>query len=239
MIGNIFEIFFYKPLFNFLIFIYYFIPGGDLGIAIIIFTLLVKFALYPLGAKAIKSQKSLSNITPKIKEIQEKYKDDKEKQTKEIMNFYKKEKINPFSGCLPVLLQLPFLIALFRIFQTNLEGNKSLLYNITPHPEIILTKFLGIIDLSSPNIFFAILAGISLFFQIKISSPKIKSNKKDDLQYIMQKQMQYLMPVFTIIILLKLPSALGLYWIISNLFTIGQQYIADIKNTNPKLSSGV
>lgn len=233
IIKVIFHSYFYQPLFNLLIFIYYYIPGGDLGIAIIIFTILVKMALYPLGAKAIKSQKSLANISPKIKEIQEKYKNDKERQGKEIMEFYKREKVNPFSGCLPLLFQLPILIALFRIFQGDFGAEQiKYLYTITPKPENIFTTFLGIINLSEPNIFFAILAGISLFFQIKISAPKIKSKKKDDLQHIIQKQMQFMMPIFTVFILLKLPSALGLYWIVSTLFAIGQHYIIEKKEKN-------
>ncbi|MDD4467147.1 MAG: YidC/Oxa1 family membrane protein insertase [Candidatus Pacebacteria bacterium] len=234
-----FESFFYKPLFNGLIFIYYYIPGGDLGITIILFTLIIKTILYPLGAKAIKSQKSLNKLSPKIKEIQEKYKNDKEKQTKEIMEFYKKEKINPFSGCLPLLIQLPILLALFKIFKDGFGMEQmNLLYTITPHPEEIFTVFLKLVDLADPNLFFAILAGVSLFFQMKISIPKIKNKNKGDLksdiQVVMQKQMQYFLPFFIVIILLQLPSALGLYWIVSTLFAIGQHYII---NKNDVLSS--
>ncbi len=232
-IGIIFHTFFYRPLFNGMMFLYYYIPGRDFGITIIIFTILIKLILYPLGAKAIKSQKSLAKLSPKVKEIKEKYKGDKEKQTKEIMDFYKKENINPFSGCLPLLLQLPIMLALFRVFRTNISsGQNNILYSITPTIDIINTSFLGIVDLSEPNLFLAVVAGITLFFQVKINAPMKKSGKKDDIQNIMQTQMQYFMPFFTILILLSLPSALGLYWIISNLFSIGQYHLIFRKNIN-------
>lgn len=225
-IKTIFELFFYQPLFNALILIYNLLPGAGLGITIIIFTVLIKLALYPLSAKAIRSQKSLAKISPKVKEIQEKHKNDKEKQAKELMEFYSREKINPFSGCFPVLLQLPILIALFRIFQSSFAPEKmGFLYNFVSNPGPISTNFLGLVDLARPSAVLAILAGVSLFFQVKISAPKIKSKNANDFQAIMQKQMQFVLPFFTIIILLNLPSALGLYWLTSTIFAIGQHYI--------------
>lgn len=233
VIKNIFQLGFYQPLFNALLFIYHFLPWESFGLTIILFTFLVKLALYPLGAKAIRSQKALSNLSPKIKEIQEKHKDDKEKQTKAIMDFYKKENINPFSGCFPVLLQLPVLIALFRIFQSGFDSDKMrFLYSFTPHPGEISTVFLGLIDLSQPNLLLAVLAGVSLFFQTKISAPKIKSKNSGEFQAVLQKQMQYFLPFFTIMILLNLPSALGLYWLTTTIFGIGQHYIVKTNTKN-------
>ncbi len=239
IIGIIFETFFYKPLFNGLIFIYFHIPGGDFGITIIVFTLLIKTILFPLGAKAIRSQKSLSRVTPEIKKIQEKYKNDKEKQSKEIMDLYKREKVNPLSGCLPLLIQLPILLALFRIFQGEFGDEQMfLLYSFIPHPEEIFSTFLGIVDLSRPNLILALLAGASLFFQVKFSNlkpkGKLKGDLKSDIQIVMQKQMQYFLPIFTFFILLKLPSALGLYWITSTVFAIVQQFILNKKEPTKK-----
>jgi len=100
-ITGLFNTILYRPLLNFLVLLYKYVPGHDFGIAIILLTVIVKLLLYPLGSKAIKSQKNLAEIQPKIKEIQEKYKDDKEKQTRALMEFYKEAKVNPFSGCLP------------------------------------------------------------------------------------------------------------------------------------------
>ncbi len=224
---TIFNVVLYQPLLNGLILIYEYIPGHDFGIAIIILTILIKFILYPLGTQGVKSQKALSEIQPKIKEIQAKYKDNKEEQTKATMALYKKEKINPFSGCLPLLIQLPILIAMYRVFWKGFQPEQMmLLYSFVPDPGLINAFFLGIINLAKPNLVLAVLAGIFQFFQVKMVSPKTKTKEKQSSGFSgqMQKQMLYFMPAFTIIILFRLPSAIGLYWIVVTLFTIIQQY---------------
>jgi len=226
----------YQPLFNVLVLLYNYIPGNDFGIAIIILTIFIRILFYSLNTKSIKSQKALSDIQPKIKEIQEKYKQDKEKQTKELMELYKKEKINPFSGCLPLLIQFPVIIALYRVFWGGLDPNKlQLLYGFVSSPGAINSVFLGFLDLAKPNIALAVLVGISQFFQIRIISKKPKTGKKQNKGFAeeMQKQMQYFMPVFMVLILWKLPSALGLYFLVTTLFTIVQQYIIVKKNYEP------
>ncbi len=214
----------YQPLLNGLVLLYNYLPGHDFGIAVIILTILIKFVLYPLGAKSLKSQKVMSEIQPKIKEVQRKYKDNKEEQTKQIMALYKEAKMNPFSGCLPILIQLPVLIALYRVFWNGLKPEQMLhLYSFVSSPGIIDPFFLGILNLNEPNILIAFLAGILQFIQVKLISPKGK--KETDFSGQVQKQMQYFMPAFMIIILFRLPSALGLYFVVSTLFTIGQQYV--------------
>ncbi len=218
----------YQPLLNVLVLLYEYLPGHDFGVAVIVLTILIKILFYPLGVKAIKSQKALSGLQPKIKEIQEKYKENKEQQTKEIMALYKREKINPFSGCLPLLIQLPVLIALYRVFWHGLQPEQmTLLYSFVPSPGVIDATFFGIINLANPNIVIAFLAGIFQFIQVKMVSPKSKKDKKQDSSFAgqMQKQMQYFMPAFMVLILFRLPSAIGLYWITTTLFTIVQQYV--------------
>ena len=115
----------YQPLLNALVFLYTYLPGHDFGIAIIILTSLIKLLLYPLGTKAVRAQRALAELQPKIKEIQEKYKKDKATQTKEIMDLYKKEKVNPFAGMLPLIIQLPILIALYRVFWKGLQPEQA------------------------------------------------------------------------------------------------------------------
>lgn len=218
----------YQPLLNILILLYGYLPGHDFGLAVIVLTILIKVLFYPLGVKAIKSQKALSSLQPKIKEIQEKYKDNKEQQTREIMGLYKREKINPFSGCLPLLIQLPVLIALYRVFWHGLQPEQmTLLYSFVPSPGIIDSTFFGIIDLANPNIVIAFLAGVFQFIQVKMTTPKPKESKKQDSSFAgqMQKQMLYFMPAFMVLILFRLPSAIGLYWLTTTLFTIIQQYV--------------
>lgn len=250
---NFFNLVLYKPLFNLLVLIYLYLPGHDFGIAVIILTLLTRIIFYPLGIKAIKSQKELSELQPKIKEIQEKYKNDRETQGKVLMELYQKEKINPFSGCLPLLIQLPILIALYQVFWKGLQPERfsSSLYGFIPHIESINTSFLGIVDLAQaatlkieggatqflwPNIILIIFVGVAQFLQTKMITPKsskVSLSKKGspDFSQLMQKQMLYFFPVFMIFILWNLPSALALYWLVTSIFSIFQQYLVFGKRT--------
>jgi len=225
-IGDFFNIFLYKPLFNSLVLFYNYIPGHDFGIAIIILTLLIKLVLYPLSLQAFKSQKVLQDLQPKIKQLQEKYKNDKEKLALETLELYKKEKINPFSGLFLGLIQLPILIALYQVFWQGLKPEQlSNLYSFIINPNNINPIFLGIVDLSKPNLYFAIIAGILQYYQTKMVSSANKVDKaKNDIAQAMQTQMLYVFPIITVIILMTLPSALGLYWIASSIFSIVQQY---------------
>ena len=232
-----FNIILYQPLFNALVFLYQFLPGKDFGIAVIVLTIIIRIILYPLMLKSIKSQKMLSELQPKIQEIQQKYKNDKERQAKEMMGLYQKEKINPFGGCLPLLIQLPILIALYRVFWRGLQpGAISHLYSFVPNPGVINPIFFGLINLAESNFGLAIFAGISQFFQSKMLMSKTphqqvgsgevkKTDKMPQFSNIMQKQMLYFLPIFTVLILLRLPSAIALYWIVTALFSIFQQYL--------------
>jgi YidC/Oxa1 family membrane protein insertase len=230
-IANFFYVILYQPLFNFLVWLYISIPGHDFGIAIIFLTIIIRIILYPTSVKAVKSQRGLQKLQPQIQEVQKKYKDDREKQAKEIFDLYKREKINPFSGLFLALIQVPILIALYRVFWDGLNQKKlGVLYSFVTNPGQINPLFLHIINLSKPNIFFAIIAGLVQYFQTKMLLPQNSpatsgGSKEPDVSQMMQKQMVYFFPIFTAVILINLPSALGLYWIASGLFSIGQQYI--------------
>ncbi|MDP3882972.1 MAG: YidC/Oxa1 family membrane protein insertase [Candidatus Staskawiczbacteria bacterium] len=227
---HFFYVILYQPLFNALVLLYDYVPGHDFGVAIIILTLVIRFILYPISVVALNSQKNLQKLQPKIKEIQKKYKDDKEKLAKETLELYKTEKINPFSGLLLSLIQIPILIALYQVFWNGLKPDELVnLYQFVSNPGYLSPLFLGILDLSKANIILAIIAGLTQYFQTKMLLPKTelldkKKGKEADFAQIMQKQMVYFFPVFTVIILLGLPSALGLYWTVSGLFSIIQQY---------------
>ena len=222
-----FNVVLYQPLFNSLVLIYLYLPGHDFGIAVIILTLLIKFALYPLGVRAIRSQKSMAQLQPKMKEIQERFKDNKEQQSKAMMELYKTEKINPLSGCLPLIVQLPILIGLYQVFWKGFgETQLKFLYSFVSSPVQIDTTFLGIMDLAQSSIILAIVTGIAQFFQSKMMATKQKAlNGRADFSQMMQKQMLYFFPVFTVFILWRLPAAVALYWLTTTLFTIVQQYI--------------
>jgi len=237
---NFFYTILYQPLFNALLALYIYIPGHDFGIAIIVLTLIIRILLFPTSIKAVKSQRSLQKLQPQIVEVQKKYKNDKEKQAKEILALYKREKINPFSGLLLALIQLPILLALYRVFWGGLnpKGLASL-YTFIANPGHINPLFLHLIDLSKPNMVLAVLAGLTQYFQTKMLLPPspptvVGQSKEPDFAQAMQKQMVYFFPIFTVIILVNLPSALGLYWVVSGLFSIGQQYAIFKKHGKPE-----
>ncbi|MAF20584.1 MAG: hypothetical protein CMI55_02795 [Parcubacteria group bacterium] len=230
-IVDIFNQVLYLPLFNALIWLYNIIPGNDLGIAIIILTVLIRFIFYPLSRKAIRSQKVMSELQPKIKEIQKKCKS-KEEQMKQTMVLYKEHKINPVTGCLPILIQLPILLALYRVFFTGISDPEKLnnLYSFVAQPESLNVIFLGLIDLSERSIFLALLAGFFQFVQSKMIMPKKSASQKQmkigniDFSSLMGQQMVYFMPLITIFIAWNLPAALPLYWVVVTVFGVVQQY---------------
>jgi len=228
---NLFNQILYYPLFNALVWLYNIIPGQDLGIAIIILTALIRLILYPLSRKAIRSQKAMAKLQPEIKEIRKKYKN-KEEQAKAMMGLYQKYKINPLSGCLPILIQLPILVALYRVFFTGLDPQKlNGLYSFIEQPSSLNPIFLGLVDLSQRSIVLAILAGIFMFIQSKMIMPQkaLQSTQGTkiaglDISSLMSHQMVYFMPLITIFIAWNLPAALPLYWIVITLFGIVQQH---------------
>lgn len=220
----------YKPLFNILVFLVWLIPGNNVGWAIIILTILVRLALYPSQKKSIESQKRMQEIQPKMEEIKEKYADDQQAQAQATMDLYKQYKINPLSSCLPLLIQLPILIVLYRVFTAGLNTDRfdELLYTFTPRPEVVSASFYGL-DLSQPSIYLGILAGILQLIQSRQmmkTQPKNKSkDKKLGILGDFSSQMVYIFPIFTVIIAMKLPSALALYWVVTTLFLVIQQKI--------------
>lgn len=183
------------------------------GIAIILLTIIIKLIFYPLTRKSFKSMKKMQELQPKMNIIKEKYKDDQNKMQQEIMALYKREKVNPLGGCLPMLIQLPIFFGLYRT-----------LYNAY---ELIDAKFLWISSLSEPDQLFTIawggssfplnilplIMGVTMFVQQKMSSADPQ-----------QQKMMMFMPIIFTFILYNLPSGLVLYWTLSNVLSIVQQH---------------
>jgi YidC/Oxa1 family membrane protein insertase len=223
----------YQPIYNALIFLYNVLPGHDLGVSIIVLTLVIRFILYPVAKKQIESQKKLQELQPEIKRLQEKHKGDKERQGKALMEFYKEKKINPASGCLPLVIQIVFFIALYRAFIAGLNFSSGChdLYSFISCPEQIRSNFFGLLDLTKPSIVLAVIAAAGQFIQTKMMVPPTSgSSSKGDFSNIMNQQMVYLGPLMTLFIGMKFPAGLAIYWIVNTLFAIGQQYII-IKKT--------
>jgi YidC/Oxa1 family membrane protein insertase len=242
--GLLFNQFIYQPLYNLLIFVYDILPLKDFGIAIILVTVLIKVLLIPLSKKQIESQKKMQQMQPKIKELQEKHKNNKEKQSQALVELYKQHKTNPFSGCLPMVVQLIFLIAIYRVLfnisKAGLVVSNIDLYSFVSNPGQINKMFLGMIDLAStiniqaialkdiPQIILVLLAAGSQYIQTKMlmgSQPVVDSgkNKQPDFSQVMSKQMLYLGPLLTLFIGIKFPAGLALYWLVSTVFMIAQQ----------------
>jgi YidC/Oxa1 family membrane protein insertase len=220
----------YKPVLNFLVFLHNVVPGHDIGLAIIILTILIKLILLPLTAKSIKSQKALQDIQPKVEALKAKYKDDKQKLAAETMALYKEQKVNPFSSCLPLLIQFPLLIAVYQAFNTGLTSTDlaPYIYPFVSLPEHLNTISLGFIDLSKTSLPLAILAGAAQYLQTamlntKKPAAKSEASKDEAMLSSVNKSMLYFMPFLTVIIGMSLPGGLTLYWFLMTALTALQQ----------------
>jgi YidC/Oxa1 family membrane protein insertase len=236
--GNIFNEILTRPILNLLLWLYDVIPGQDIGLAIILLTILVKAVLYPFAVAQIRQQRALQALQPKMDEIRARLKDDKDAQAKELMELYKTEKVNPAASCLPLLIQLPVFIALYHALQSGLSSSGlNQLYPFVPNPGQVDPSLLGFVNLSTPNYVLAVLAGIVQYVQTKqIVKPKgaveqppkevaqTTGAKDESMAAIMNKQMLYIMPAMTVVIGFSLPGGLTLYWLTMGLLTALQQW---------------
>lgn len=227
----------FEPLFNTLVLLYNLVPGKDFGIAVILVTLLVRFAFAPLSAKAVVAQRKLTALQPKAKEIQEKFKKDRDKQAKELLELYKREKVNPFAGIFPILIQIPFLIALYQVFWKGMGAEQlQFLYSFVENPGLIDPTFLGMVDLGEKSLVLAIFAAIFQFVQGRQMMQTRQKGDEKSFAATFQKQAMYFFPILTLLIVSQLPSAIGVYWITTSLFSIAQQWYITKKPEiqNPK-----
>ncbi len=220
---------FLEPTFNALIALYNLV--GDVGLAIIFLTIIVRLIIFPVTLKSLKSQKALQELQPKLSALKEKYKGDKPGLAKATMELYKAEKVNPAASCLPLLIQLPIFIALYQALRIGLEnGGFDLLYGFVNNPGTLNSVAFGFLDLAKVNIPIAVLAGLSQFWQAKMlarnkPSEKSPGAKDETMLAAMNKQMLYVMPVMTVVIGASLQGGVILYWLVTNLLTIVQQYV--------------
>lgn len=234
----------YQPIFNLFVFLYNFIPGHDVGAVILAITVLVRLALYPLTGSSIKSQRALQELQPKMEAIKKEFADDKQKQTQAIMEMYKTNKVNPITSCLPMLIQLPILIALYSVLRDGLASKNlaSSLYPFISNPGTINQISLHVFNMAQPNYILAVLAGGAQYLQAKTLSRKNppqnsgEGSKDEAMMAMMNKQMLYFMPVMTAVIGLRLPAGLTLYWFFGTLLMALQQMILFKK---PKVSSSI
>lgn len=205
---TIYQTFLFNPI-SALLMYFYNATGENFGLAIILLTIVVKLILLPFEKKALKSQRQMAELQPKLEEIQKRYNDDKEKQAQELMDLYKNANVNPFAGISILFLQLPVLISLYQVINS-----------ITQNPELN-TMFLGFISLKEPYLPLVVIVALVQYAQIKISMTKAQSKT--------QGWMAFFSPALLFVVLLKFLSAIPLYLITSSLFTIGEQYFINKK----------
>ena len=230
MLSNIWNVVLYQPLLNALAFLVSVIPGGDVGVAVIILTILVKVVLFPLSQKSIESQAQMSILTPELNKIKASGAS-KEEQARLTFELYKEHKTNPFSGCLLVLIQIPIIFALYYVFLKGINFESGLLYSFIHVPEHSNMIFLGLLDITEKSFILAILAGVSQYLQAhfipKPPVPSVVNNAapsfSDSFAKSMSMQMKYIFPFIVAFIAYSISGAVALYWITSNLFMVGQQ----------------
>ena len=227
----LFNTFLYNPLYNALVLLTDILPGADIGIAVIVLTLLVRLLILPLETKQLHTTTKIAEIKGQIDEINKKYADNKEERARKTLELYRINKINPFAGFFLILIQIPIIIALYWVFLKGIPFKSELLYSFVRLPETVNFNFLGLFDLATASYVLAVLAGISQYFQIKFSlppTPKKQSGKpsfSDDLARSMSMNMKYVMPVFIALIASRLPAVIALYWITGAVFKIAHELL--------------
>lgn len=233
----IWHTFFFDPIYNSLVFFIDVVRGGDVGIAIICTVVLVKIVILPISLKAVRTQLVMRELEPKLAKIKEEYKDKREVQAVKTMELFKEAKVNPFSSILLLFIQIPIVIALY--FSVYSGGgvalpaiNTALLYSFIPNPETVNMIFLGFMDITTKSLPLALIAGATQFIHTNLSLPKQKPrdpNKepdfKEDFARSMNLQMRYVMPVLIFFVAYTISAAIALYFTISNLTAIAQEYV--------------
>lgn len=232
----------YVPIYNALLWLVQVLPNHDLGLAIILITIAIRLILYYPSLASIRASRQLQTLQPKLKALQEQYKNDKEKLSQEQMKLYRESRVNPAASCLPLIVQLVVFYQLYQVFLGGLKINdagllqpdqlKDLAVGLRDYftNNAINTKFFGLIDLTaSKNIILALLTGASQFWQTKMLAapvePKIPAARDESMTASINKSMTYTLPLIMAWITYSAPAGLGLYWTISSLFGIGQQYL--------------
>ncbi|HSE56876.1 MAG TPA: YidC/Oxa1 family membrane protein insertase [Candidatus Paceibacterota bacterium] len=215
----------YHPLLNILVALAAVMPGKSLGLAVIVLTILIRLLLFPISKRAIRSQYALRALEPKVQAIKAK-KLDKQEESRALFQLYKEEKVNPFSGCLLLLIQLPILIALYYVFINGIN-RPELLYSFIS-PEGIQPTLFGL-SITAPSIVLAIFAALTQAVQAFLTPKPPKPAESDKINFqsqlasSMSIQTRYVLPIIIFFIARNLAAAVSLYWVVSNLFSIGQE----------------
>lgn len=235
MISSLWHVVVYQPLYNILALLIATLPGHSVGGAIIVLTILVRLALFPLTGKSMRAQRAMKELEPHLKRIREEYKDDRKKQSQKTMELYQEHGVSPFSGCLPILIQMPVVIGLYWVFLKGLKIiDVSVLYHFVPVPGVLDMHFL-FFDLAAKSAVLALCAGLSQYIQTDLSlgkkttplpvAPGEKATFQEDFAKSMQVQMRYILPAMIGFIAYSTSGAVALYWTTSNILSIAQELL--------------
>jgi YidC/Oxa1 family membrane protein insertase len=224
VISTFFHAVFYNPIYNALVTLTTVIPGSDAGIAVIIVTIVIRLILLPFSLSAARTQRAMKTLEPKIKELKEKNKGNKEKEALATLALYREAKVNPFASILTVFVQIPVLLALFWVFYYDPLStiNTARLYAFTPIPDAVSMQFLGIISVAGKSVILAFLAGITQFYQAHLAlsgtmKPSETKSMQNDFQKVMGMQLKYVFPFIIAAISYSTSGAIALYFITTNL----------------------
>jgi YidC/Oxa1 family membrane protein insertase len=237
MFTYIWHTLFFDPIYNSLVFFIDVVRGGDVGLAIIFTVVLVKVILLPVSLKAARTQRTMQEMEPKMTAIKEKHKDNREEQARQTLALFQTHKVNPFTSIMLMFLQIPIVIALyFAVYRGGgvplPDINTALLYSFIPTPETVSMLFFGLMDITQKSIVLALLAGITQYIYTHLSMPKLKPRDtnaeqsfKDDFNRSLQLQMRYVMPIIIVVAAYTISAAIALYFTVSNLMSIAQEYV--------------
>lgn len=224
-----FHTFFYEPIYNLIVLTLTIVPLHDIGAAIVIVTCIVKFILLPLNLSALRTQYMMKRVEPEMEKIKKIQKEKPQEASKMMIDLYRKEKINPFASLLVVIIQIPVFLALYFVFSKGLFNDPKSLYSFIVFPEKLHTLAFGIFDVTQKSIIVAVLAGASSYLLARRQTSTMtskKENKEESFQDHFMKSMKiqllYVLPVIIAVSAAVLPSALALYWFVSNMIGYAQ-----------------
>lgn len=239
---NLFDATIYHPIYNALAFLVNIVPGADVGIAIILLTIVIKLILFPLSMVAVRTQIIMRELDPKLKELRKELKDKPEELARKTLALFKENRVNPFASILLIIIQLPVIIGLYFVFFNEGNGggfDPNILYSFIAEPMNASFSFLGLVDLTSSSIVLALLVAASQYVVSRMMMPTApeqpdgeKRSFQADLQKSMHVQMRYVFPIVIGVIAYVISAAVALYFLVSNLFAIGQEIY--VKRTHKK-----
>jgi YidC/Oxa1 family membrane protein insertase len=230
VISALFHAAFYNPIYNALVALIAIVPGGDVGVAVILLTISIRLILLPFSLSAARTQRAMKLLEPKIKELKETHKDDKEREAIETLALYKAAEVNPFASILTAFIQIPVLLALYWVFryESFTIVNVARLYSFTPIPHSVSLEFLGIVSVMGKSLFLAVCAGLTQFLQAHMAlSGTMKpspNGKQGDFQKILGLQLKYVFPFLIAAISYTTSGAVALYFIATNLAGSAQEW---------------